>query len=84
MTGSNSSVHGENNMEDDVLVTRAEMDARIDARLDAALQRFFGDRIPTTSNGARHQHRPTASLVGDNGWNANNNLSDDHERAAVR
>jgi hypothetical protein len=31
MTGSNSSVHGENNMEGYVLVTRAEMDAQIDA-----------------------------------------------------
>ena len=37
MTGSNSSVHGKNNGEDDVLVTRAVLGAEIDARLNATL-----------------------------------------------
>jgi hypothetical protein len=77
MTGSNSSVHGENILRDNVPVTRAELDAEFDARLDAALQRFFGGRIPKAGNGAQHQPCPAASQVADN-----DGLNGGHERAA--
>jgi hypothetical protein len=66
MTGSNSSVHGGNIMEDNVPVAHAVLGAKIDARLDAALHRFFDGRVPTTSNGAQHRPCPTSSLVADN------------------
>lgn len=79
MAGSNSSVHGENNVEGDVPVTLAVLDAKIrevlNAEMDtrfASLERLLGERLPTAGNGAQHQPCPAASLVADNGRNPDN------------
>ena len=66
MTGSNSSVHGHQHVEDDLPKTHATLGDMIEESIVAAMRRMFGGRLPIAGNGDQHQHSPAASLAADN------------------